>query len=151
MLGAPPGRGSFCHVHELVLAHIRAVEHGLTGENYLIGGTDASYLEATRIVCELTGSRVPKRASPAWVMALASRVMTWSYPLHGKRSLLTPEAAKVTSVDLLCRDDKAQRELGHRPVPLRTMFEDCYRWMEAEGRLGNKVRAKGLAGARPEN
>ena len=46
---------------------------------------------------------------------------------------MTPEGAAYLSADLICRHDKAVRELGYRAVPLRTMLEDCYRWMLAEG------------------
>ena len=34
---------------------------------------------------------------------------------------------------MLC--DKAVRELGFKPVPLRTMFEDLCGWMREEGLL----------------
>ena len=34
---------------------------------------------------------------------------------------------------MLC--DKAVRELGFKPVPLRTMLEDLCAWMRAEGLL----------------
>jgi len=29
----------------------------------------------------------------------------------------------------------AERELGYRPVPLKTMIEDSYTWLKAEGLL----------------
>lgn len=38
---------------------------------------------------------------------------------------------------LFCNCTKAQSELGFRAVPLRSMVEDCYRWMKVEGRLDN--------------
>ena len=43
--------------------------------------------------------------------------------------------AKLTSIDMLCSNDKAHRELGHKPVHLRNMVEECYRWMVQEGRV----------------
>ena len=48
---------------------------------------------------------------------------------------MTLQGAVYLSANLIYRDDKAVRELGYRPVPLRTMLEDCYRWMQAEGLL----------------
>jgi hypothetical protein len=53
----------------------------------------------------------------------------------GREPLLTPEGAAYLSANVICRHDKAVRELGYRAVALRTMLEDCYRWMQAEGLL----------------
>lgn len=135
LLAVPAGSGSFCHAGEVARAHVTAIDKGRTGHNYLLGGTDASYLDLARVVGEVTGRKVPRRTVPPSVLWAASRVMTWSYPLHRRRSPLTPEAAKLTSIDMLCSNDKAQRELGHQPVPLRPMIEECYRWMLEEGRV----------------
>ena len=133
--GAPPGSGSFCHVREVVQAHLAAVDRGRTGENYLLGGTETSYFEMVRIIAELTGCRVPTKPTPAWLLHLLARLSTWSYPITRKRPHLTPESATVMCRDMICRTDKAVRELSYRPVPLRTMLEDCHRWMAEEGRL----------------
>src|SRR5262249_15266228 len=46
----PPGGMSFCDVEEVARMHIRAVEHGGNGENYLLGGADATYLELATAV-----------------------------------------------------------------------------------------------------
>ncbi len=135
LIGAPPGCGSFCHVDEVVKAHIAAFERGRTGENYLLGGVDAPYRQAAEIVCGLVGRKPPALQMPPWVMALAARALTWSYPIHRQRSPLTPEAAHITSRALLCSNQKAFEELGHQPVSLEKMFTDCYRWMVAEGRI----------------
>jgi dihydroflavonol-4-reductase len=48
---------------------------------------------------------------------------------------VTPESAAFLSASLVCRSDKAVRELGYLPVPLRVMLEDCYQWLVAEGIL----------------
>ena len=53
----------------------------------------------------------------------------------GREPFVTPEGAAYLSANVICRHDKAARELGYRAVPLRTMLEDCYRWMQAEGLL----------------
>jgi nucleoside-diphosphate-sugar epimerase len=132
---APPGRGSFSHVKEVARAHVAAFERGRTGENYLLGGTDATYWDASRIACELVGRPGPSRPTPAWVLRWAARAMTWTWPLHRRRSPLTPESAEMSSRDFLCSNEKAERELGHRPVSLESMFRDCHEWMVREGRL----------------
>jgi len=131
--GIPPGRAPFCHVAEVAKAHLAAWERGRMGENYILAGTDASYLEAFAIVGALLGRSVPTKPIPAFALALAGRLSEWGSRLTHKEPDLTPEMAMLLSRTILCRSDKAVRELEYQAVPLQTMFEDCHQWLVAEG------------------
>jgi dihydroflavonol-4-reductase len=132
----PPGRASFCHSIAVVRAHIAAAERGRTGENYILGGADASYADVVRLIGEIIGRPVTVGTVPPRLLRAAGRVLGLVSRFTGKEPLVTPESAAFLSADLTCRSDKAVRELGYQPMPLRAMLEDCYRWMVAEGRLG---------------
>jgi nucleoside-diphosphate-sugar epimerase len=133
--GVPGGRGSFCHVREVVRAHLNAIEHGRTGENYLLGGVDADYVDVVRICGEITSRKVPHRPTPAILLWLLARAMALQTAFTKKRPSVTPEIAHLMGRRWVCRSDKAIRELDYRTVSVREMFEDCYRWLVAEGRL----------------
>ncbi len=111
------------------------MERGRTGENYILGGADSTYAEAIRIVGELLKRPIKVRVARPILLRVAGRVFAWTSRWHGREPLVTPESAAFLCSSLVCRSDKAVRELGYRPVPLRTMLEDCYRWMVAEGLL----------------
>ncbi|MDP6460370.1 MAG: NAD-dependent epimerase/dehydratase family protein, partial [Gemmatimonadota bacterium] len=64
--GLPPGRGSFCHVREVALAHLRAFERGRTGHHYLLGGADADYAVVAREAARILGRTIPERTLPLW-------------------------------------------------------------------------------------
>ena len=81
---------------------------------------------------------VPKR----WFKGLG-RILNLVSRFTGQEPFVTPEGAAYLSANLICRHDKAVRELGYRAVPLRTMLEDCYRWMLAEGLLPAPVSTAG--------
>lgn len=131
----PPGRASFCHVAEVARAAVTAVDRGQTGANYILGGADATYREAFAIVGELVGRATPSRVMRPVVLRCVGNVMGWVSHLTRREPFLTPEAAAFLCADLVCRSDRAVRELDYRPQPLRTMLEDCYRWMKTEGVL----------------
>lgn len=133
--GVPPGSLSFCDVREVAKAHIAAAERGRVGERYLLGGADASLLELVTLIGELDGKPVPKHASPAWLLKLIAAAGETFSLVTGKQPSLTREAATMATRSLYCNCTKAQEELGFRAVPLRSMVEDCYRWMKVEGRL----------------
>lgn len=134
--GVPPGRAPFCHVAEVAQAHLAAWERGRTGENYILAGTDASYLEAFAVVGALLRHSVPKKPIPAFALALTGRLGELGSHWTHKEPDLTPEMAILLSATILCRSDKAARELGYQAIPLPTMFKDCHQWLLAEGMMG---------------
>lgn len=131
----PPGADSFCHVREVAAAHIAAAEAGGVGETYLLGGADAPYLEVRREIAEMVDRPLPARATPAPVLKLAARLAGWFSLLTRREPRITPEKAALVCRELQCDSAKAERALGYRPVPLREMLEDSYRWLETEGEL----------------
>lgn len=134
--GVGSGGGAFCHVREVANAHLAAAERGRCGENYLLGGVHASYLEVATIAAELTGGRAPKRAMPRWLVTLLGRVLPALAALRGRRADITPEVALMLSLDFRVDCSKAERELGYRQVPLREMIEDSCHWLKAERLIG---------------
>jgi nucleoside-diphosphate-sugar epimerase len=133
--GVPPGSLSFCHVREVAAAHVVAAARGRRGENYLLGGTDASLLELVREIGEATGKAVPARPMPAWLLKAIGALGGAAGRLTGRQPNVTPEAARMATREVSCDSTKAAQELGFRTVPLREMVRDCVAWMTAEGLL----------------
>jgi nucleoside-diphosphate-sugar epimerase len=137
----PPGGGSFCHVAEVARAHVAAATQGRTGENYILAGADASYAELVRTLGEIMQRPLSTRVVHWRLLRGLGRVLNLVSRITGREPFMTPEAAAYLSANLICRHDKAARELGYRAVPLRTMLVDCYRWMQVEGLLPAAVPA----------
>lgn len=133
--GVPPGSLSFCHAREVAHAHLAAAVRGRTGENYLLGGTDASFLELVREIGAALSKPVPRRATPAWLLRALAALGALQSRMTGRPPTLTPEAARMVTREVSCNCSKAMRELGFRSVPLREMVSDCVGWLAAEGRL----------------
>lgn len=133
--GIPPGEGSFCHAEQVALTLIAAVDKGSVGENYLLGGADASFLKVIKLIGEITASRVPSRSVPATVLKAYAHLQTLMANIGGNEPELTPEAASMVSARSHIASHKAEKVLGYRPVPLRHMLEDCCQWMHDEGML----------------
>jgi dihydroflavonol-4-reductase len=132
---APPGRNSWAHVREVARAHIAASRLGRSGENYILAGADATWVEALRIIGELVGRPGPRRTMPPWMLRAVGRAMHLASYVTGREPAITPEGARILAMDCAFDCSKAIRELGYRPAPLREILEDCYHWMVAEGLL----------------
>jgi len=142
--GVPPGGGSYCHARAVAQAHIAAAERGRRGENYLLGGADASFLEFVRAAGELLGRPVPKRTTPAWILALMGRLGAWTAFVTSREPRLTPEMAATVSRKVYADCTKAQRELGYAATELRAMIGESVAWLASEGLLSEDAKRRAL-------
>ncbi len=126
MPGAPPGAASFVHAVEAAKAHVAAVERGKKGENYILAGTNATYVEVFRVIEEIFGlkpkiKRIPK--IPLQIFALLSQLAS---PFIRKEPSVTPEVLTVLADNVFQDSKKAKNELGLKARPLKEMLLDCW-------------------------
>lgn len=133
--GAPPGGGNFCDVREVARAHVQAWHRGTTGQRYLLGGEFASYLQVISLAGEMLAATVPRKPTPAWILAAVARVQSVLASVTGRKPEMTPEEAAIIAQEIRCDSAKAQRELDYRTVPLRDMVRDTIDWMTEKGLL----------------
>ena len=133
--GVPPGSGQFAHATEIARAHIAAAAKGRRGENYLLPGADATFLEVVTIVAGLSGSTARVRVIPAPVLRLIARAKVLVAAVTGKEPDITPEAAAFVTCDCTTKSTKARDELGYQVAPLRVVVEESWRWLKEQGLL----------------
>lgn len=130
--GIPPGYGSFCHIEEVAKAHLQAAKVGKTGENYILSGADASFVEFVQTIGKLLNKKVADKAMPHWLLKIVGHVSVFFALFTGKEPDMTPEKVLIVSEILKVSSAKAQHELSYRAdVPLKTMLSDCYLWMQS--------------------
>ena len=113
--GVPPGSASFVHVREVAAAHLAAVSRGRTGENYLLGGVDATYVEMTAIMGELLGVKVP-RPVPGFVLKTVGLFNDGVSHFTRKEPEMTLAMAQMLSARWRVDCSKAEKGLGLRRV-----------------------------------
>lgn len=128
--GVPPGSGSFCHVGAVARAHIDAFHRGRCGENYILAGCDASFLEFFGNIARLLGKPVPKSTTPAFVLRTVGRLADIWSRVSGREPVITPEKAALITRRVVASSDKAERELGYQPAAdLGEMLCECRDWL----------------------
>jgi dihydroflavonol-4-reductase len=137
--GALPAVGSgtvtLTHVHDVVRAHLAAVDRGRNAERYLLAGEDHELAELAAEMAGLSGAKVPMKA-PAWVLKVYGRIAVMIAALTGKEPDVTPELAEIAgATGATYRSDKATRELGYRIQPMSVAVRDTYNWLVKEGLL----------------
>lgn len=127
--GIPPGVGSFADVREIARAQIRAWQHNLFRETFLLGGEHASFVELVGMIAQRLERKAPRLVLPYWLaMSYAHVLDAWSR-LSGKEPDLTPESVGEASWKLSVDSSKAERMLAYRQTPLPQLLDDMLIWM----------------------
>ena len=128
----PPGKAMWAYVEDIVDAHIAAVDRGAVGENYLLGGVEASFKEVINETERLLGKPLSTRTASKAVLWLALQAATIKSKFDGKEPFLTVERYSRAVAHISCRYDKAVRDLGFKTTPLRVALEATIRWLTDE-------------------
>jgi nucleoside-diphosphate-sugar epimerase len=137
----PPGRAMWCYVKDAVNAHIAAVDRGTVGENYLLGGDEASFKEVINEIERQMGKPLSTRVTPTAVLWLAMTASELKSKVDDKEPSLTVERYKRAVAHISCNFDKATRDLGFKVTPLRVTLQATIRWLTDEHLLVGKGSA----------
>lgn len=139
--GAPPGSGPFAHAVEVAKAHVAAASAGRTGENYLLPGAEARFVDVIAIVAGLAGRTGKVRVVPAFAWRLLARLKDVGGRITGREPDITPAAVEFVIARVSVHSEKAQRDLGYQVVPLRLQVEESWRWLKEQGLLEQSARS----------
>ncbi|MBL4577442.1 MAG: SDR family oxidoreductase [Flavobacteriales bacterium] len=133
--GIPGGKGSFCHVNDVVNAHIAAVDRGNVGENYLLGGEEARFIDVINMLQDMFAMKKSSNVTANWILKLGSVAFGIASVFTGKEPQVTPEKFELLTGTICCNFEKAQRDLGYQHRPMKESFSDSYAWLKKEGIL----------------
>ncbi len=122
-------------VRDVVAGAMSAEEKGRCGERYLLSGSYESIKGLARLVEEISGVRAPRFVTPMWLALLAAPFAEFYAGIFGKTPLFTRESMRVLRESRPVSHEKATRELGYEPRPLRNTIEDSLAWFRQAGML----------------
>ncbi len=108
---------NYAYVDDVVAGHFLAMEKGLGGEKYTLGGENLSYNTFFHNVRQYAGKKIRMIAVPALLMQTWSLLyMGWSKIL-GKHTNVSPKVIRRILQDRALNCDKAIRQLGYTITP----------------------------------
>ncbi len=123
-----------CHVDDLAMGHVAALEHGRQGRSYILGGENMSMREILRALADCSGLPMPRLAIPASVGLAAAYASTLvEGRLLGREPRVPLEGARMSTTKMIFNDDRARAEIGHKSRPARLAIEDSARWFAEHG------------------
>jgi dihydroflavonol-4-reductase len=123
-------------VRDVVEGAIRAEERAPTGAKYLLSGHWASVSDLAAIVEEITGVPAPRLVFPLWLARIGAPFTAVFAKLTAKQPLYTSASIRALCSNQNISHERATRDFGYHPRPLRETVVDTFRWFEGNGYLG---------------
>ena len=131
---------NLAHVDDIAQGHLAALERGVIGERYILGGANVTFADMLGDIARLVGRNPPRLRIPraaAMPVAYAAEAMAW---LSGREPFATVDGIRMSKHHMFFTAAKAERELGYRPRSYLQGLEDAVNWFRQAGYLDGKRR-----------
>jgi nucleoside-diphosphate-sugar epimerase len=115
------------HVDDAADGFVAALDKGVTGETYNLGGETLRLADILRKAAELGGRSLPARRVPTGVLSALIPVAPFILPKMGYPPNLRELIKSADGVTYWAKHDKARRDLGYSPRPLEDGLREYLR------------------------
>ncbi len=125
-------RLNFVYIDDVVGGHLLAMEKGVIGQRYVLGGENASLGQFLSLASEIAGVEREPRTVPGWLLKLTAGLMGTISRLTGRRPSVSPDEARTALHSFIFDTRKARTELGTEDTPLREGLRKTVDWLLEE-------------------
>jgi dihydroflavonol-4-reductase len=129
-------------VRDVVQGAIAAETKGVSGSRYLLSGHWLSLGDIAQMISEITGTRQPRLTFPLWLARLGVPVVAIMGKIQEKNPLYTSFSLRALKSNHNMSHEKASRELGYQPRPIRETLTDTLQWFRDSGQLSGSAKPK---------
>ncbi len=133
------GGFNWVDVRDVAEGALRAGEQAPAGSRYILSGHWASLHDLAELAREIIGTPVPHLVFPLWAARIGAPFVTAASRLAGMRPFYTSEALRPLDGNRYISHERATRELGYQPRPLRDTVMDTLLWFESRGVLARQI------------
>jgi farnesol dehydrogenase len=124
--------GNYAFVDDLVEGYLLAMEKGVIGQRYILGGENASLRQFFSLVDQATGQRHRQFNFPRWAAMTFARFEKCKAQWFGVYPRITPGWVETFLHDWAFSCGKAERELGYRITPLAEAIRKTCQWLDTQ-------------------
>jgi len=137
-------------VEDVAVGHVLAMERGVVGERYLLGGENLTFSRLFETLCDLTGLAEPTTPKSKALMKLAGRLFELNARLWGGDPRITWRLANdYVDTFSYVTSKKAEQALGYRHRPAREALARSVRWYLANGYVPTNMASRVRLELRP--
>jgi nucleoside-diphosphate-sugar epimerase len=120
--------GNYVHVEDVVSGHLLAMERGVAGENYALGGSNLSYNEFFATLAKISGKKRQMVYIPVWLMILISMFSLFFSGFTRRDPYITPPLVRKFLKNWNVSSEKAKNDLSYKPMDLNSGLENTIKW-----------------------
>jgi dihydroflavonol-4-reductase len=125
---------NIAHVDDVATGHLLALEKGLVGERYILGGENMSLKEILIHVAAISGRRPPRLCLPHnLVLPLAWIVQGFARLTGSTQPIMTVDGVRMAKKKMYFSSAKAEKELGYTHRPAVEALSDAVEWFRSHG------------------
>ncbi|UCH14362.1 MAG: SDR family oxidoreductase [Bacteroidales bacterium] len=126
--------GNYVFIDDVVNGHILALEKGIAGEKYILGGENVSYIDFFKVLSEISKKKYLLFKFPLYLMLIISFFMLLIARVFGVKPLITPGWVRKYNYNWILSSDKAMKNLGYVITPLRAGIARTLDFIKSENR-----------------
>jgi nucleoside-diphosphate-sugar epimerase len=121
--------GNYVYVEDVVSGQLLAMEKGIPGHRYVLGGANLSYRQLFEMVSAVSGIRKSLTGIPLWLMLLVASLMKETARLTGRAPLIVPDLVRKFHHHWTVSSEKAISDLGYSPTPMEKAIRITVEWI----------------------
>ena len=122
-------------IRDVAEGMINACENAKPGSKYILSGRWVTLKYVAAEVARITAVNPPRMVLPMWAAKAFAPLAMFSDRIRDRRALFTPISLKELESNPNISYEKASRELGYEPRPLKQALEDTIEWFRSHGFL----------------
>ena len=122
--------GNYVHVEDVVNGHLLAMQLGLAGDRYVLGGENISYLQLFQYTRLASGIKHKLFKVPLWLMLAVASLLKGISTLTGRPPLIVPNLVRKFSHNWIVSSQKAIKELGYQPRGAEEGIKQTVQWIQ---------------------
>ena len=124
-------RGNYVYVNDVVNGHILAMQYGKSGENYILGGENVSYIEFFNTISKVSGKKYRLFFIPLYLMLLAAFLMELMANLFNIKPLITRQLVKKFNCNWELTSNKAIESIEYKPISFEQAVSKTVTWVNS--------------------
>lgn len=130
-------------VDDVAEGHMLALERGVPGRQYILGGENLTMAEVTALLAELTGIPAPRVKLPPRLLLWAGHAAEWfANRVTHRKPIVDVEAALHSLSNRASDSGRARKELGYSPAPARVALAKAAGWFLEAGMCRESARLR---------
>lgn len=129
--GSPENSGNYVFIDDVVRGHLMAMEKGIRGRSYILGGLNYSYQEFFGVLKKQSGIQRKLYQLPIWMIMLIAKISLFLANTFGLEPQLTPKWVAKAKYHWNVDASRSFNELGIEPTPLDIGLKATVEWLKS--------------------